>query len=119
MPTLLHCFSDNVGRFVSHAPYTIKIQKVVTLLACREDTGKKKGEASQELLVKTPPAAAFLLLMVLAFSLHATEAFLRLIKILLNPLFFFFFPLAIAMNHVSVGVRYILKITGRILQTGA
>lgn len=90
MPTLLHCFSDNVGRFVSHAPYTIKIQKVVALLACREDTGKKKGEASQELLVKTPPAAAFLLLMVLAFSLHATEAFLRLIKILLNPLFFFF-----------------------------
>lgn len=71
-------------------PIPSKFRKLSHYWLAEKILGKKKGEASQELLVKTPPAAAFLLLMVLAFSLHATEAFLRLIKILLNPLFFFF-----------------------------
>lgn len=73
-------------------PIPSKFRKLSHYWLAEKILEKKKGEASQELLVKTPPAAAFLLLMVLAFSLHATEAFLRLIKILLNPLFFFFFP---------------------------
>lgn len=54
----------------------------------------------------------------LAFSLHATEAFPRLRKILPYPLFFFLSVfLGNATNQVLVGVRYFPKVAGRMLQT--